>query len=86
MHLCLSCAEGGGVITGFVHFNALTSTKFSLQAEMRVGFQAEEKQHQSMHIRPTHQFDNFLWNRTTIYIFQNNEKYSFKEVASVYSI
>ena len=43
MHLCLSCAEGGGVITGFVHFNALTSTKFSLQAEMRVGFQAEEK-------------------------------------------
>ena len=43
MHLCLSCAEGGGVITGFVHFKVLTSTKFSLQVEMRVGFQAEEK-------------------------------------------
>ena len=43
MHLCLSSAEGGGVITGFVHFKALTSTKFSLQVEMRVGFQAEEK-------------------------------------------
>ena len=32
---------GGGVITGFVHFKALTSTNFSLQLKMPAGFQAE---------------------------------------------